>query len=161
MREDAEWSIRNLGSKNGMWIDRARLLASSLSPDSEIGIGGLTLPAESEQRGAFAQAPSPPYAPVIQPRCPTHATNPRPDHRRESPPELPPRRSHGRDVRRWRRNVVAGEDYGPPDGTTLRRQLHEPLRSKQRAFLDRKAPQIQYHLPRAFFARAMASGNCP
>lgn len=44
---DRRWLLRDLGSKNGMRIDGARRAEVALEPGVEIGIGGLTLIAES------------------------------------------------------------------------------------------------------------------
>jgi FHA domain len=41
------WTIRDLGSKNGMWIHGVRRRSAELVPGLEIGLGGLTLLAES------------------------------------------------------------------------------------------------------------------
>ena len=41
------WRMRDLGSKNGLWIDGFRRRTIELVPGLEIGIGGLTLLAES------------------------------------------------------------------------------------------------------------------
>ncbi|HEY1556195.1 MAG TPA: FHA domain-containing protein [Kofleriaceae bacterium] len=47
VRSGALWSIHDLSSKNGTWIDGARRPSSTLTPGTEIGIGGVTLVAES------------------------------------------------------------------------------------------------------------------
>src|SRR5882724_7132809 len=47
IREDARWLLRDLGSKNGVRLDGARRSEIVLEPGAEIGIGGLTLIAES------------------------------------------------------------------------------------------------------------------
>lgn len=52
-REHAGWTIRDLESKNGTRIDGARRFASSLTPGVEIGIGRITLVAESRALGAL------------------------------------------------------------------------------------------------------------
>ena len=46
-REHAGWSIRDLDSKNGTRIDGSRRAASTLEPGAEVGIGRITLIAES------------------------------------------------------------------------------------------------------------------
>jgi hypothetical protein len=47
IREQARWLLRDLGSKNGVRLDGARRTEIVLEPGAEIGIGGLTLIAES------------------------------------------------------------------------------------------------------------------
>jgi pSer/pThr/pTyr-binding forkhead associated (FHA) protein len=47
IREQAKWLLRDLGSKNGVRLDGARRTEIVLEPGAEIGIGGLTLIAES------------------------------------------------------------------------------------------------------------------
>jgi len=47
VRDDTRWLLRDLGSKNGVWLDGARRTEIVLEPGVEIGIGGLTLIAES------------------------------------------------------------------------------------------------------------------
>lgn len=49
IRDQGKWSIRDLGSKNGLRYDGARRDSFVLEPGVEIGIGGTTLIAESEQ----------------------------------------------------------------------------------------------------------------
>jgi FHA domain-containing protein len=45
---DAEWTIRDLNSRNGIRIDGVRMTSSSaITPGTEIGIGGVTLIAEN------------------------------------------------------------------------------------------------------------------
>ena len=46
-REAEKWIIEDAGSKNGLWLDGARRDAFLVEPGVEIGIGGLTLLAES------------------------------------------------------------------------------------------------------------------
>jgi hypothetical protein len=41
------WAIQDLGSKNGLWIDGARRDECVLEPGVEVGLGGITLIAES------------------------------------------------------------------------------------------------------------------
>ncbi len=41
------WTMRDLESKNGLWIDGVRCKAAALAPGVEVGVGGLTLLAES------------------------------------------------------------------------------------------------------------------
>jgi len=59
VRDKAQWLLRNLGSKNGIRLDGAHQLEIVLEPGAEIGIGGLTLIAESrrsiELRGFLAR----------------------------------------------------------------------------------------------------------
>src|SRR5262245_17492435 len=43
------WRVRDLGSKNGLWIDGVRRKSAELHPGVELGIGGLTLLAESAE----------------------------------------------------------------------------------------------------------------
>ena len=47
VRDDTRWLLRDLGSKNGVRLDGARRTEIVLEPGVEIGIGGLTLIAES------------------------------------------------------------------------------------------------------------------
>jgi hypothetical protein len=47
VRDLSRWVLRDLGSKNGIRLDGARRAAITLEPGAEIGIGGLTLIAES------------------------------------------------------------------------------------------------------------------
>jgi hypothetical protein len=47
VRNEARWLLRDLGSKNGMKLDGVRRSEFLLEPGAEIGIGGLTLIAES------------------------------------------------------------------------------------------------------------------
>ncbi|MBC7976918.1 MAG: FHA domain-containing protein [Myxococcales bacterium] len=47
IREETRWLLRDLGSKNGVRLDGARRTEIVLEPGIEIGIGGLTLIAES------------------------------------------------------------------------------------------------------------------
>jgi hypothetical protein len=47
IRDHARWLLRDLGSKNGLRLDGARRSEIVLEPGAEIGIGGLTLIAES------------------------------------------------------------------------------------------------------------------
>jgi FHA domain len=47
LREQERWSLRDLGSKNGLRVDGARKTSALLDPGLEIGIGGITLIAES------------------------------------------------------------------------------------------------------------------
>jgi hypothetical protein len=49
IREQTRWLLRDLGSKNGMRLDGARRSEIVLEPGAEIGIGGLTLIAESSR----------------------------------------------------------------------------------------------------------------
>jgi hypothetical protein len=59
VRDHAKWLLRDLGSKNGMRLDGARRDEIVLEPGAEIGIGGVTLIAESgrsvELRGFLAR----------------------------------------------------------------------------------------------------------
>jgi len=47
VRGETKWLLRDLGSKNGMRLDGARRVEFVLEPGTEIGVGGLTLIAES------------------------------------------------------------------------------------------------------------------
>jgi pSer/pThr/pTyr-binding forkhead associated (FHA) protein len=47
VRDETRWLLRDLGSKNGLRLDGARRTEIVLEPGVEIGIGGLTLIAES------------------------------------------------------------------------------------------------------------------
>jgi hypothetical protein len=47
VRDETKWLLRDLSSKNGIKLDGARRTAFVLEPGAEIGIGGLTLIAES------------------------------------------------------------------------------------------------------------------
>jgi hypothetical protein len=47
VRDQTRWLLRDLGSKNGVRLDGARRTEIVLEPGAEIGIGGLTLIAES------------------------------------------------------------------------------------------------------------------
>jgi len=47
VRDRARWLLRDLGSKNGVRLDGARRTEAVLEPGVEIGIGGITLIAES------------------------------------------------------------------------------------------------------------------
>jgi pSer/pThr/pTyr-binding forkhead associated (FHA) protein len=49
VRDQARWLLRDLGSKNGVRLDGARRSEIVLEPGTEIGIGGLTLIAESSR----------------------------------------------------------------------------------------------------------------
>lgn len=49
VRGHGGWVIYDAGSKNGLWLDNGRRLAIGLSPGLEVGIGSLTLIAESER----------------------------------------------------------------------------------------------------------------
>jgi pSer/pThr/pTyr-binding forkhead associated (FHA) protein len=49
VRERDAWIMHDAGSKNGLWLDNGRRLAIGLSPGVEVGIGSLTLIAESER----------------------------------------------------------------------------------------------------------------
>jgi hypothetical protein len=57
--DGAGWQLTDRESKNGIWCDGARQSAFSLAPGMEIGIGGITLIAESAQlialRGVLAR----------------------------------------------------------------------------------------------------------
>ncbi len=46
-RESSRWNLRDLNSKNGLRVDGTRQTTAMLDPGLEIGIGGLTLIAES------------------------------------------------------------------------------------------------------------------
>ncbi|MCW5803698.1 MAG: FHA domain-containing protein [Deltaproteobacteria bacterium] len=46
-REGHSWTIRDLGSKNGLRIDGAQIEATKLVPGMEIGLGGITIVVES------------------------------------------------------------------------------------------------------------------
>lgn len=48
VRGSSGWIMQDAGSKNGLWFDNGRRLAAGLSPGVEVGIGSLTLIAESE-----------------------------------------------------------------------------------------------------------------
>jgi hypothetical protein len=43
------WIVRDLESKNGLWIDGVRRASAALTPGLELGLGGLTLVAESAE----------------------------------------------------------------------------------------------------------------
>jgi FHA domain len=45
--QGSHWVLRDLGSKNGLWVDGQRCQTLSVRPGLEIGIGGLTLVAET------------------------------------------------------------------------------------------------------------------
>jgi pSer/pThr/pTyr-binding forkhead associated (FHA) protein len=47
LREQSRWSLLDLGSKNGLRVDGTRQTTALLDPGIEVGIGGLTLIAES------------------------------------------------------------------------------------------------------------------
>ena len=47
LRERSRWSLLDLGSKNGLRVDGSRQTTALLDPGIEIGIGGITLVAES------------------------------------------------------------------------------------------------------------------
>lgn len=47
LRERSRWSLLDLGSKNGLRVDGTRQTTAMLHPGMEIGIGGITLIAES------------------------------------------------------------------------------------------------------------------
>jgi hypothetical protein len=47
VREAGQWELRDLGSKNGIYVDGAKRDLAPLIPGLEVGIGGLTLIAES------------------------------------------------------------------------------------------------------------------
>jgi pSer/pThr/pTyr-binding forkhead associated (FHA) protein len=49
VRDGTKWVLRDLESKNGITLDGARLPEFELTPGAEIGIGGLTLIAESSR----------------------------------------------------------------------------------------------------------------
>jgi FHA domain len=49
VRDQSQWVLRDLGSKNGIKIGSSRQRAVLLEPATEVGIGGLTLLAESER----------------------------------------------------------------------------------------------------------------
>jgi Inner membrane component of T3SS, cytoplasmic domain len=49
VRDQARWLVRDLGSKNGVRLDGARRAEIVLEPGAEIGIGGITLIAESRR----------------------------------------------------------------------------------------------------------------
>jgi pSer/pThr/pTyr-binding forkhead associated (FHA) protein len=53
VRDDTRWLLRDLGSKNGVRLDGARRTEIVLEPGVEIGIGGLTLIAESSRSVAL------------------------------------------------------------------------------------------------------------
>lgn len=52
-RVDNQWALSDLQSKNGTCIDGARRLSVTLAPGLEIGIGGITLIADSPLLGAL------------------------------------------------------------------------------------------------------------
>jgi pSer/pThr/pTyr-binding forkhead associated (FHA) protein len=49
VRDQSQWTLRDLGSKNGIRIGRSTILTVILEPATEVEIGGLTLLAESER----------------------------------------------------------------------------------------------------------------
>lgn len=53
VRDQGRWLLRDLGSKNGVQVDGARRRQTVLRPGIEIGIGGVTLIAESDRLIAF------------------------------------------------------------------------------------------------------------
>ena len=53
VRDDERWRLRDLGSKNGLRLDGARRAEILVEPGAEIGIGGLTLIAESRRSVAL------------------------------------------------------------------------------------------------------------
>lgn len=53
LREHSRWEIRDLGSKNGTRLDGARRYAFPLAPGVEVGIGRITLIAESRRLTAL------------------------------------------------------------------------------------------------------------
>ncbi len=53
VRDQTRWLLRDLGSKNGVRLDGARRTEIVLEPGAEIGIGGLTLIAESSRSAAL------------------------------------------------------------------------------------------------------------
>lgn len=53
VRGSTGWIMQDAGSKNGLWFDNGRRLAVGLSPGVEVGIGSLTLIAESERLAAL------------------------------------------------------------------------------------------------------------
>lgn len=53
IQDRGKWSMRDLGSKNGLRYDGARCKTVLLEPGLEIGIGGMTLIAESRQSMAL------------------------------------------------------------------------------------------------------------
>lgn len=59
VREPGGWVMHDAGSKNGLWLDNGRRLAIGLAPGVEVGIGSLTLIAESDRlvalRAVFAR----------------------------------------------------------------------------------------------------------
>jgi hypothetical protein len=50
VRDGTQWIARDLGSKNGMWLDGVRRGEAVLEPGCELGLGGLVLIAESPRR---------------------------------------------------------------------------------------------------------------
>lgn len=48
VRDQGKWLLRDEGSKNGIWLDGSRRREIALEPGAEIGIGGITLVAESK-----------------------------------------------------------------------------------------------------------------
>jgi hypothetical protein len=46
-RDGSTWTLTDIGSKNGLWIDNDRRVSCALEPGLEIGIGNLRLVAES------------------------------------------------------------------------------------------------------------------
>jgi hypothetical protein len=55
VRRDAKWLVRDLQSKNGMRLDGARRTEVVLEPGVEVGIGGITLIAESARSIALRE----------------------------------------------------------------------------------------------------------
>jgi hypothetical protein len=53
VRDGSLWSVQDLASKNGTWIDGVRRQASTLTPGTELGVGGLVLVAESDALAAL------------------------------------------------------------------------------------------------------------
>jgi hypothetical protein len=47
IRDQGKWLLRDEGSKNGIWLDGSRRREIVLEPGAEIGLGGITLVAES------------------------------------------------------------------------------------------------------------------
>lgn len=54
VRSGRRWVLHDLNSRNGSWIDGARRAAIIIEPGSELGIGGVTLIAESPRSVALA-----------------------------------------------------------------------------------------------------------